>query len=648
MQKFINLIKRQKKDAVASSEKKSAGEGAVDEKTDPTPATETTTPPPPESAQESTTTAPGTTTSTETSLPPPSSPGKSEKSAEAISETTTDKSQSGPGLLDRVMAIILCKPCIDAVTTPVIAPEETEEEAERRIKKEKKLQALKVELERREKESIANSIETVIFNESLVEATRLRILGAEVKNETAEEVIQPPEIGPSTPQEGETSSVAEPCPSPGPSPGPSPDPAPDPSPAITTAPQEKTKEDSEYNEGDTEKKKNKTEEELEKIRMEELLAKYGNEFAENTLDSASDSDSIFSSNKYTDQTIETQSKTKQQHTSDTLFFNDVERKPSDVKIQISSLHTPPRAAKLYSAAILSYTSKYVAAKRYMFAAIIKIQCQHRINIALQCVEVRKREYAEELLYEEKLFLQEKENWNRGYDRFLDLCHHNARRVAHAATNYWRTPAAAVIIQRYFRGFRVRLRISDFRRRVLAQRKRKLERARYNHALSIVYSGREEDNRRKEEIDRRKYARRSGDGEEPSFSVDRGGWKPSFVGEDLNFWTHIWKPPKGGGYGIRNLKVKLPCSGKWDTKIAATDENAWLGIPVMCCERNEHWRNLGPPERQVAANLLKKPAIKKRGGGGEGCIYETKYNWVPAPFVQPSEILQEQYRREEER
>lgn len=176
----------------------------------------------------------------------------------------------------------------------------------------------------------------------------------------------------------------------------------------------------------------------------------------------------------------------------------------------------------------------------------------------------------------------------------------------------------------------------------AQRKRRLEKARYEHALNIVYSGRVEDKRKEEELERRKYARRGEEG----FEEDRGGWKPNFVGEEIDLWQHIWKPPKGGGNGIRNVKVKLPSKDKWKIKIAATDENAWLGIPVAVKVRDERGLNLGPPERQLGADILKKPGVKLKGvGGGRGGneIYVTKYNWVPAPFVQGSKLLQERHK-----
>ena len=39
----------------------------------------------------------------------------------------------------------------------------------------------------------------------------------------------------------------------------------------------------------------------------------------------------------------------------------------------------------------------------------------------------------------------------------------------------------------------------------------MEKARYEHALNIVYSGRVEDKRKEEELERRKYARRGEEG-----------------------------------------------------------------------------------------------------------------------------------------
>ena len=157
--------------------------------------------------------------------------------------------------------------------------------------------------------------------------------------------------------------------------------------------------------------------------------------------------------------------------------------------------------------------------------------------------------------EEMAFDQERYKWNRGYDMFLSIVRQEAKRSAHVSTNYWRIPTASVVIQKNFRRYRVRIRFPDFKRRVLGQRKRRLERARYNTALELVYVGREAERLRQAQIERQKYARKPRNQE--GFEDDRGGWKPNYEATgDVDIWDHVWKPPEVRECDTHNVPLLL--------------------------------------------------------------------------------------------
>ena len=320
--------------------------------------------------------------------------------------------------------------------------------------------------------------------------------------------------------------------------------------------------------------------------------------------------------------------------------------PDQVLIHISNLHTPEAAAKDFTGALFSYFFNITESKIKFHESAIKIQLALRTMVA-------KRAYTKRLV--EKALRHEKEMeklesdrraWEAGYQLFLKLCNAEARRVAHTATAYWRIPAASVLIQKNIRAYRVRVRFPNFRTRVLAQRKRRLERARYLAALELVYSGRAEDRLKREQVERIKYARKDKGG----FSDDRGGWKPNYdITGEISIWDHVWKPPEGSKFGVRNLKVKLPPRSLLEAKIAVNDQNAWLAVPVIVDRVESKERTLGAPDRPTldtkrgfehVKSTIPKPNKKSEVCGSRDDndkYYKMRYNWIPANIVK-SDIL----------
>jgi hypothetical protein len=315
-------------------------------------------------------------------------------------------------------------------------------------------------------------------------------------------------------------------------------------------------------------------------------------------------------------------------------------------IYMSKYHTPQTGAPEFVRAITEYALNYVITKRDMSTYIVNLQCAARIRKARVRVKERAAEKVVEDSAKANAVAREKDEWNKGYDKFTLLCNAFARRTAHVATNYWRIPAAATGISRSWRGYRVRVRIPDFRKRVLAQRQRRLERARYLRALEMAYGSKEDEKLRKEQTARRQYSRRTrgSDKFDDSYEHDRGGWKPEFEASgDLDIWSHVWKPPQGSQFGVRNYKVKLPPKSFREAKTLVEDRNSWIGVPVMLEKAKSKERTLGPPDR---INTMKKYAHVKstipRAPGnptmlsnrsGDDNFYALKYNWIPMNIIE---------------
>jgi hypothetical protein len=337
-------------------------------------------------------------------------------------------------------------------------------------------------------------------------------------------------------------------------------------------------------------------------------------------------------------------------------FGDAQR----ARILISDFHTPQSGAEEFVRATLEYSASYIAAKAAMRRKVVNLQCANRTRVARKRVAARREEKARELALEAAAVQREKELWNSGYERFVAICTAEARKVAHEATHYWRIPRAATAIEALFRRYRVRVRFPGFRRRVLAQRQRRLVRARYKAALLAAYGGREKEKIAAAQTARRQYSRK-GRGEE-GFEEDRGGWKPEYdAAGDLDIWGHVWKPPEGSQFGVRNLKVKMPPKSLLEAKVAATDRNAWLGIPVMIEEAKSKERTLGPKDRyntmkgfeHIKSTIPKPPGNPTELGNrnGDDKHYKLKYNWIPRNILEKGSevpILEKAYREYEAR
>ncbi len=324
----------------------------------------------------------------------------------------------------------------------------------------------------------------------------------------------------------------------------------------------------------------------------------------------------------------------QAHSYDTVFGT----QSTDINIRISPYHTPQTGAPEFVRCVFDYAQGLMKTRDDMMSSVLLVQCSARVRIARKAYAKRLKDKEEELQEEARRISREKVEWNKAFGRFIKICNVEARKVAHIAINSWRKPEAAKTIQRFYWGYWVRRRFPSFRMRVLAQRRRRLERQRYLNALELAYSGRADERRRKDDTKRRIYGRTTKGG----FGEDRGGWKPNYEAEgDLDMWTHIWKPPEGNQFGVRNLKVKLPPETLLEARVANSDHNSWLGVPVMM-ETVKKKERLGPPERfdtlknfsHVETTIPKPPAGKTEVGnkGADDKIYRLKYNWIATNIV----------------
>lgn len=91
-------------------------------------------------------------------------------------------------------------------------------------------------------------------------------------------------------------------------------------------------------------------------------------------------------------------------------------------------------------------------------------------------------------------------------------------------------------------------------------------------------------------------------------------------------------------GVRTLKVLLPPSSERDRVTLVGDKNAWAGIPVGIAKRKPPPERLGPPPRPgtITDRDGRNPPPSVVGGGDE---FLTRYNWIPAPLVGKTPLVQ---------
>lgn len=93
-----------------------------------------------------------------------------------------------------------------------------------------------------------------------------------------------------------------------------------------------------------------------------------------------------------------------------------------------------------------------------------------------------------------------------------------------------------------------------------------------------------------------------------------------------------------------MKVLLPPPSERDRVTLVEDKNAWAGVPVGIAKRKPPPDRLGPPPRpgtitdadRYGRNL---PPSVVATGGGTCSEFLTKYNWIPAPLVGKTSLLQ---------
>lgn len=93
-------------------------------------------------------------------------------------------------------------------------------------------------------------------------------------------------------------------------------------------------------------------------------------------------------------------------------------------------------------------------------------------------------------------------------------------------------------------------------------------------------------------------------------------------------------------GVRTLKILLPPRSERDRRSLTENKTAWAGIPVGITKLRPPTERLGPPPRPgtITADLL---TPKRLGGDDEVQLGKiaTKYNWIPAPLVGKTKLLQ---------
>lgn len=93
-------------------------------------------------------------------------------------------------------------------------------------------------------------------------------------------------------------------------------------------------------------------------------------------------------------------------------------------------------------------------------------------------------------------------------------------------------------------------------------------------------------------------------------------------------------------GVRTLKVLLPPSSERDRVTLVEDKNAWAGVPVGIAKRKPPPDRLGAPPRPgtiTGADRDVRNLPVSADGSDSECV--TKYNWIPAPLVGKTPLLQ---------
>ncbi|CAM9730754.1 unnamed protein product [Scytosiphon promiscuus] len=219
-------------------------------------------------------------------------------------------------------------------------------------------------------------------------------------------------------------------------------------------------------------------------------------------------------------------------------------------------------------------------------------------------------------------------------RYKEVCRGEGKRILEWAVKVFLQPKAIIDLQRVWRGFRARKRLAAYLKWLEDRARRRREYQRYLDALA---SKRGATDLGREQIKRRVWGR---------VEFAHTGWRPRYEVENPpDMHDHVWTPPRGSSSGVRTLKVLLPPASERDRRTLTQDKNAWAGVPVGVVKRRPPPERLGPPPRPgtITAVGERNQPLNPPVGGDEGAEVErrilTKYNWLPAPLVGKTELLQ---------
>ncbi|CAM9106650.1 unnamed protein product, partial [Hapterophycus canaliculatus] len=229
-------------------------------------------------------------------------------------------------------------------------------------------------------------------------------------------------------------------------------------------------------------------------------------------------------------------------------------------------------------------------------------------------------------------------------RYKEACRGEGRRILEWAVKVFLQPRAIIDLQRVWRGYRARKRLAAYLKWLEDRARRRREYQRYLDALAAKRGATDRGSEQARLwrtslflVKRRVWGR---------VEFAHTGWRPRYEVENPpDMHDHVWSPPRGSSSGVRTLKVLLPPASERDRRTLTEDKNAWAGVPVGITKRRPPPERLGPPPRPgtiTAADERHRP-LPPSGRSGERAEVEgrvlTKYNWLPAPLVGKTELLQ---------
>ncbi|CAN0106041.1 unnamed protein product, partial [Pylaiella littoralis] len=283
---------------------------------------------------------------------------------------------------------------------------------------------------------------------------------------------------------------------------------------------------------------------------------------------------------------------------------------------------------------LKETVAYQAARRVQ--GMVRIKLARKATVALRITAIAALKRGEELR------LQRRRREVDARNRYKKACKVEGGRILDWSVKVVMQPRAIVDLQRVWRGYRARKRLTAYLKWLEDRARRRREYQRY---LAALAAKRGAAGREIEQVKRRVWGR---------VEFSHTGWRPRYeVEHPPNMHDHVWAPPRGSSSGVRTLKVLLPPASERDRLTLKGDKNAWAGVPVGIAKRRPPPERLGPPARPgtITAVDAERPTLPSSVGGGGGVGVGggkggeaegrsvTKYNWIPAPLVGKASLLQ---------